>query len=234
MKKNVSARLALIPAAALLALLAACGGGGDDAGTPVTAVTQSQAQAMSANSAVVPTETTDAADRPLLSTTQAVVAGGTAEPDLQLRRRRHGDVHRHRRQPVQRQRPARRRRGLRRDLHRLPRQRRRGQPGRRGDADGGERRYRSGGRDTTTSGIVVTLPLRMLTLNGSSTLSQTVVTSGATTTTTNHWTSPQIVRDQPAQCAQQHLHAQRRRHDAQHHHDQRRGQRDAAAAARTR
>ena len=77
MKKNANARLALIPAAALLALLAACGGGGDDAGTPVTGVTESQAQAMSANSAVVPSETTDAATT-LLSTTQAVVAGGTA------------------------------------------------------------------------------------------------------------------------------------------------------------
>ena len=46
---------------------------------------------------------------------------------------------------------------------------------------------------TATSGIVVTLPQRVLTLNGSSTLSQTVVTNGASTTTTNHWTSPQIV-----------------------------------------
>ena len=37
---------------------------------------------------------------------------------------------------------------------------------------------------TATSGIVVTLPQRVLTLNGSSTLSQTVVTNGASTTTT--------------------------------------------------
>ena len=47
--------------------------------------------------------------------------------------------------------------------------------------------------DTSTSGIDIKLPQRTLTLNGTSTLSQTVVSSGATTTTTNHWTSPQIV-----------------------------------------
>lgn len=45
---------------------------------------------------------------------------------------------------------------------------------------------------TTTQGLTVTLPQRTVTLNGSSTLAQTVVTSGATTTTTVHWTSPQI------------------------------------------
>ena len=77
MKKHASTRLALIPAAALMALLAACGGGGDSGSTPATGVTDTQAQAMSVNSAVVPSETTDAATA-LLSTTQAVVAGGTA------------------------------------------------------------------------------------------------------------------------------------------------------------
>jgi len=45
---------------------------------------------------------------------------------------------------------------------------------------------------TSTQGIVVTRPHRTLTLNGSSTLAQTVATSGASTTTTHHWTSPQI------------------------------------------
>jgi len=46
--------------------------------------------------------------------------------------------------------------------------------------------------DTRTQGITVTLPQRTLTLNGNSTLSQTVVTSGSTVVTTVHWTSPQI------------------------------------------
>ena len=45
---------------------------------------------------------------------------------------------------------------------------------------------------TTTQGLTVALPQRTLTWNGSSTLAQTVVTNGATTTTTTRWTSPQI------------------------------------------
>ena len=45
---------------------------------------------------------------------------------------------------------------------------------------------------TSTQGIVVVLPQRTLTLNGSSTLAQTVTTNGATSTMTNQWTSPQI------------------------------------------
>lgn len=46
--------------------------------------------------------------------------------------------------------------------------------------------------NTSTQAIVVVLPRRTLTLNGSSTLAQTVVTNGATVVTTNRWTSPQI------------------------------------------
>jgi hypothetical protein len=45
---------------------------------------------------------------------------------------------------------------------------------------------------TATQGLTVALPQRTVTLNGSSTLASSVVTSGATTTTTVHWTSPQI------------------------------------------
>ncbi len=45
--------------------------------------------------------------------------------------------------------------------------------------------------NTSTQGIVVTLPLRTLTLNGSSSLTQTVVTNGAAVTTTHRWTTPQ-------------------------------------------
>lgn len=46
--------------------------------------------------------------------------------------------------------------------------------------------------NTSTQAITVVLPLRTLTMNGSSTLSQTVVTNGATVVTTNRWVSPQI------------------------------------------
>lgn len=186
MKKNLSTRLALIPAAALLALLAACGGGGDAA----TDVTDTQAQAMSVNSAVVPSETTDAATA-LLSTTQVVVAGGTANQTFNCAGGGTAEFTAT------------------------------GSNLGNGQLDAGEvytvtysNCVGSAGAaslngiatltvvsaaagsvvvDTTTSGIVITLPQRTLTLNGSSRLSQTVVTSGAGTTTTNHWTSPQIV-----------------------------------------
>jgi hypothetical protein len=43
---------------------------------------------------------------------------------------------------------------------------------------------------TTTNAVVVTLPNGTVTLNGSSTLVQTVATSRATVTTIDHWTAP--------------------------------------------
>lgn len=46
---------------------------------------------------------------------------------------------------------------------------------------------------TSTQGIVVALPNRTLTLNGSSTLAQTVTMNGASIVTTNRWTSSQIL-----------------------------------------
>ena len=46
--------------------------------------------------------------------------------------------------------------------------------------------------NTSTQAIVVVLPRRTLTLNGSSTLARTTVTNGATVVTTQRWTSPQI------------------------------------------
>ena len=45
---------------------------------------------------------------------------------------------------------------------------------------------------TSTQGIVVAGTRRTLTLNGSSTISQSSVTNGTTVTTTNRWVSPQI------------------------------------------
>jgi len=193
MKKNANARLALIPAAALLALLAACGGGGDDAGTPVTGVTESQAQAMSANSAVVPSETTDAATT-LLATTQAVVAGGTASQTFNcagggtavftatggsLGSLTNGQLDAG-------------------EVYNVTYTNCVGSAGAASLSGSATLTVVSAAAGavevtTSTSGIVVTLPQRVLTLNGTSTLSQTVVTSGASTTTTNHWTSPQIV-----------------------------------------
>jgi hypothetical protein len=190
-KPVVPCRLALLPAAALLALLAACGGGGDSGSA--SAVSQETAKAMSANSTVVPDDTTDAAAA-MLATTQAVVAGGTASQTFSCAgggtavfTASGGSLA-----------------SL--SNHVL---------------DAGEVysvtytgcKVSSGAAtldgtatltvvsatagavqvNTSTQGITVTLPNRVVTLNGSSTLTQTVVTNGATTTTTNHWTSPQIV-----------------------------------------
>lgn len=71
-------RLSLAPAAlATLALLAACGGGGEDAGAPLGAVSESQAESMSANSAVLPADSVEG-QATVLATTRAVVAGGSA------------------------------------------------------------------------------------------------------------------------------------------------------------
>jgi hypothetical protein len=44
--------------------------------------------------------------------------------------------------------------------------------------------------DTSTNAVLVTFPNGTVTLNGSSTLMQTVATSGATVTTIDHWTAP--------------------------------------------
>jgi hypothetical protein len=179
-------------ALAATALLAACGGGGGDTASTDTSVSAATAESAGANGMVLPQDATSAMAQ-TLSTTQAVVAGaqagatyaclggGTAvftatggTPASLLN----------------------------------------------GQLDAGERyslqfnacRGSSGAAsisgamtvsvtaasasgvtiDTQTQAIVVMLPQRTLTLNGSSTLAQTVVASGATVTTTNHWTSPQI------------------------------------------
>jgi hypothetical protein len=174
----------------LLALLAACGGGGGDAGTPITGVTQSQAQAMSANSAVVPAETTDAAAL-LLSTTQAIVAGGTASATFNCAgggtavftatgsNIGNGQLDAG-------------------EVYNVTYTACKGSAGAASLDGTATLTVVAAGAgtvevNTSTSGIVITLPQRTLTLNGTSTLSQTVVTNGAATTTTNHWTSPQIV-----------------------------------------
>jgi len=185
-------RLALLPAAAALTLLAACGGGGDSGGS-TAAVSQETAQAMSANSAVVPADSTDAAAS-VLTTTQAVVAGGTASQTYNcagggtavftatggsLASLGNGQLDAG-------------------EVYDVTYTNCRGSAGAaslNGSATLTVVSAAAGNIEVTTAtqGIVVTLPLRTVTLNGSSTLTHTVVTAGATTTTTNRWVSPQIV-----------------------------------------
>ena len=73
--------LAPLAGAALLSLLAACGGGGGDAGAPANGVTQTEAQSMSANSAVLPADSVEG-QASILSTTRAVVAAGSASQTI--------------------------------------------------------------------------------------------------------------------------------------------------------
>jgi hypothetical protein len=184
-----TARFALSP---LLALLAACGGGGDDAGSTAN-VSQETAQAMSANSAVVPADSTEAAAT-VLTTTQAVVAGGQASQTFScagggtalftvtggsLASVTNGVLDAG-------------------EVYSVSYAACRGSAGA-ASLDGTATltvvSAAAGATEvnTATQGIVVTLPQRTLTLNGNSVLSQTVATNGATTTTTSRWTSPQIV-----------------------------------------
>lgn len=185
-----TARLALAP---LLALLAACGGGGGDDADPSAAVSPETAQAMSANSAVLPADSTEAAAT-VLATTQAVVAGGQASQTFScagggtalftvsggsLASVTNGVLDAG-------------------EVYSVSYAACRGSAGA-ARLDGTATLTVVGATagmtevSTATQGIVVTLPQRTLTLNGSSTLSQSVATSGATTTTTSRWSSPQIV-----------------------------------------
>jgi hypothetical protein len=176
----------------LLALLAACGGGGGDNASS-TNVSQETAQAMSANSAVVPEDSTEAATT-VLATTQAVVAAGQASQSFNcagggtalftvtggsLASVGNGALDAG-------------------EVYSLTYTACKGSAGAAsldGTATLTVLSATAGAVEvaTTTQGIVVTLPQRSLTLNGSSTLAQTVLTNGASTTTTSRWTSPQIV-----------------------------------------
>jgi hypothetical protein len=185
-------RLTALPAAALLTLLAACGGGGDDAGAPINAVSESTASAMSANSAVVPTESTEAAAT-VLVTTQALVAGGTASQTYNcagggtaMFTVTGGSVS----SIVNGQLDA----G---EVYRVDFSACRGSAGAATVDGAATLTVVSAGSgttevDTDTQGIVVTLPLRTLTLDGASRLSRTVATSGNATTVTSRWTAAQI------------------------------------------
>ncbi len=187
-------RLALIPAAALAVLLSACGGGGSDAGAPGNAVSQTQAEQMSANSAVIPSDSVES-QATVLATTRAVVAAGSASQTIAcagggtavftVTGGNVGSVTN-------------------------------------GQLDAGEvysvtytnctgaagaaslngvatmtvvaASPTSTQVTTATQNLQVTLPQRTITVNGTSTFTETVADNGGgVVVTTHHWTSPQIV-----------------------------------------
>jgi hypothetical protein len=186
MKKTI-----LIPSALLLALLSACGGGGGD-NAAADDVDQGTAQAMSANSAVIPAESSEAAST-LLSTAQVVVAGGQASQThacpgggTALFTATGGSL-------------ASLANGMldAGEVYTLTYTDCRGSAGAASLSGTTTLTVLAAGSGTTevattTQGITVTLPQRVLTLNGASTLSRTIVVDGASTTTTDRWTAAQI------------------------------------------
>jgi hypothetical protein len=183
-------RPALVPAAAALALLAACGGGGDP--PPAEPVGQQTAEAMSANSGEIPTDSARSSAE-LLSATRSVIASGQASQTVAcagggtavytitggtLASVTNGVLDTG-------------------EVYTLQFNACRGSLGA-AQVDGTATLtvVSAGGGstvvDTTTQGLSVSLPRRTLTQSGSSRLSQTVVVNGAATTTTERWTSPQI------------------------------------------
>lgn len=180
--------LALFP---LALLVAACGGGGSEAGSTAP-VTDGTAQAMSANSTVMPEDGTASAET-LVKTTQAVVAAGSASQTIacagggtavftvtggSLASVTNGQFDAG-------------------EVYAVTYTACRGSAGV-AALDGSATLTvvaASAGSvqvDTATRGITVTLPQRVLTLDGSSSITQTVSTSGSATTVTTRWTSPQI------------------------------------------
>lgn len=182
-------RLGTLAAAAALALLGACGGGGSDTASADSSPSQQTAQAMSANSGEIPTDSAQASAE-LLATTKAVVAaglasqtitcagGGTATYTVTGSGVGNGVLDAG-------------------EVYTLTYTACRSASGA-AQVDGTATLTvvsNSGGTtvvDTTTQNLQVTLPRRTLTQNGSSRFSQTVVTNGATTSTTQRWTSSQI------------------------------------------
>lgn len=186
----IRTRLAPLGAAALLALLSACGGGSDEGSTD--AVSDGTAQAMSANSSAIPEDGGEATEA-LLVTTQAVVAAGSASRTVacpgggtalftvtgaSVAELGDGELDAG-------------------EVYSVTYDACRGGAGA-ASLDGSATLSVVAASadtieiDTATQDIVVTLPLRTLTLNGSSTLARSVATNGATTTTTSRWISPQI------------------------------------------
>jgi hypothetical protein len=187
-------RLALVPAAlATLALLAACGGGGEDAGAPLGAVSESQAVSMSANSAVLPADSVEG-QATLLSTSRAVIAGGSASQTFacagggtavftvtggSVGTVTNGQLDAG-------------------EVYSLTYTDCRGASGAAALTGTATLTVVAAGGGTTevttsTQNLQIALPLRTLTVNGSSTLSELVADNGAGVVTTTHrWTSPGI------------------------------------------
>lgn len=190
MKQQLKQR-ALVASAALAALLAACGGGGDSTTTD-TAVSQDKAQAMSADSSAMSTDGTDGAQA-VLTTTQAVVAGGTASQTYNCAGGgtavftvTGGSVSSVTNGVLDAG-----------EVYSVTYNGCRGSAGAVALTGSATLTVVSASGavlavNTSTQNLQVALPLRTLTYNGSSSLSQTVTTNGATTTTVNRWTSPRI------------------------------------------
>lgn len=181
----------LILSVLMLAVLAACGGGGDG-GSTAPSLDQGTAQTLSADSAVLPSDGTQATAT-LLATTQAVVAGGQASQTtacpgggtavFSVTGGSAGSVLNGRLDAG--------------EVYRVTYTDCRGSAGAASlngtatltvvSADAS-----SAVVDTTTQGLSVALPLRTLTLNGASRLSRSIVVNGSDSVTTDRWTSDGI------------------------------------------
>jgi hypothetical protein len=176
-------------ALAAAALLAACGGGGDDSDTTAS---QKTAASASANTLAIPESTAEAGTE-TLETAQAVVAGGQANQTYacagggsatftvtgaSVAAATNGQFDAG-------------------ETYSLQFDACRGSAGA-ASVDGAATLVVTAAAagaltvQTTTQGLTVALPLRTLTWNGSSTIAQTVATSGATTTTSTRWTAAEI------------------------------------------
>jgi hypothetical protein len=181
---------ACVIAAAAAALLAACGGGGGDSAD--TTVSQETAESAAANTLAIPASAAEAGTESL-KTAQAVVAGGQASQTVacagggtaiftvtgaSVAGATNGQLDAG-------------------ETYSLQFSACRGSAGA-ASIDGAMTLVVTAAAagaltvQTTTQGLTVVLPLRTLTWNGSSTLAQTVVVSGATTTTSTRWTAAQI------------------------------------------
>ena len=192
MKQPLKQRSTVVASTVLAALLAACGGGGDSSTTADTSVSQDKVQAMSADSSVMATDGTDGAQA-LLATTQAVVASGSASQTINcagggsamftvsggsLSQLTNGQLDAG-------------------EVYGVTFNGCRGSAGAVALTGSATLTVVSASAavlavNTATLNLEVELPLRKLNYNGSSSLSQTVTTNGAITTTTRRWTSPRI------------------------------------------
>jgi len=175
---------------ALIVLLAACGGGGNDSPPPSNAISAEDAKAASANAAALPNDSADALST-ALATAEAVIAAGSASatitcggggtavyqvtgPDATLLLNHQLDEGENYSVTYN---SCRRALGV-------------------ATVNGSQTLFVAAKTadsitlQTATNNLVVTLPLRELTLNGASTITRTIATSGSSTTTTIHWVTP--------------------------------------------